>query len=206
MSHSPSARHAPAVHHPFQASSVPAQLPLQIRTATPADMLAIQIIYAHHVETGRASFEEVAPSLAEMTARHAEIVRRGLPYLVAQAHEEILGYAYASAYRPRRAYRYTVEDSVYIAEAWRGHGLGRALLGALIAQCEAGPWRQMLAVVACPDDGSGEASLALHEKLGFRRIGAIQAAGYKFDSWIDTMLLQRTLGPGSTTAPQPAEG
>jgi len=177
-------------------------LPVQIRPAELADLPAIQAIYAYHVETGRASFEETAPSLAEISSRHADIVRRGLPYLVAQAQGEVLGYAYASAYRPRRAYRYTIEDSLYIAERWRGHGLGHSLLAALITVCEAGPWRQMLAVVACPDDGSGEASLRLHEKLGFRRIGALQAAGYKFGSWIDTMLLQRALGPGPSTAPQ----
>ncbi len=111
------------------------------------------------------------------------------------------GYAYASAYRPRRAYRYTVEDSVYLARAWQGRGLGQALLSGLLTRCEAGPWRQMLAVVACPDDGSGAASLALHAKLGFREIGTVQAAGFKFGTWIDTVLMQRALGEGSGTLP-----
>jgi L-amino acid N-acyltransferase YncA len=183
-------------------ASAPLAAPCSVRAATEADMAALQAIYAFHVEHGQASFEEAAPSLAEMRARRADIVGRGLPYLVAVADGAVLGYAYAGAYRPRRAYRYTVEDSVYIADGARGLGLGRALLSAVIAACEAGPWRQMLAVVACPPDGSGAVSLALHEKLGFRRIGAIEAAGYKFGDWIDTMLLQRTLGPGRATSPE----
>ena len=162
-----------------------------IRLAQDNDMPAIQAIYAYHVEHGRASFEERAPSLAELLERRAEVLRRGLPYLVAEVAGVVAGYAYASAYRPRRAYRYTVEDSVYLARAWQGRGLGQALLSGLLTRCEAGPWRQMLAVVACPDDGSGAASLALHAKLGFREIGTVQAAGFKFGTWIDTVLMQR---------------
>jgi len=164
-------------------------------------MPAVQAIYAHHVLHGRATFEEIAPSVAEMLARRAEIVSRGLPYLVAECEGAVVGYAYATLYRPRRAYRFTVEDSVYLAEAWHGRGIGSALLSSLIALCEAGPWRQMAAVVASPGDGAGAASLALHEKLGFGRIGTLQAAGFKFGEWIDTVLMQRALGEGCSTLP-----
>jgi len=164
-------------------------------------MPAVQAIYAHHVLHGRATFEEIAPSVAEMLARRAEIVSRGLPYLVAECEGAVVGYAYATLYRPRRAYRFTVEDSVYIAADSHGRGIGYALLSAVIMLCEAGPWRQMASVVASPADGVGAASLALHEKLGFQRVGTLQAAGFKFGEWIDTVLMQRALGEGSRTLP-----
>lgn len=180
------------------APSRPAPL---IRAAGEADMQAVQAIYAYHVQHGRATFEENPPSVQDMLERRADIVQRGLPYLVAECEGVVVGYAYATAYRPRRAYRFTLEDSVYLAADSQGRGIGHALLSSLIAMCEAGPWRQMAAVVAFPGDGAGAASLALHEKLGFRRIGTLQAAGFKFGEWIDTILMQRELGEGCRTLP-----
>jgi len=164
-------------------------------------MQAIQAIYAHHVLRGRATFEELVPSVADMQARRADIVNRGLPYLVAECEGTVVGYAYATAYRPRRAYRFTLEDSIYLAADWPGRGIGYALLSSLIAICEAGPWRQMMAVVAYPRDGAGAASLALHEKLGFSRIGTLPAVGFKLGEWIDTILMQRELGEGCRSLP-----
>jgi len=181
---------APAAHRP----------PLRIRAATAGDLPAIQAIYAHHVRHGRASFEEEPPTLEEMQRRHAEVLRQGLPYLVAERDGEVLGYAYASAYRTRSAYRFTIEDSVYIDHRHAGEGLGRALLCELLARCEAGPWRQMVAVVASTASGEGAGSIALHEKLGFRVIGRLEAVGFKHGQWIDTLLMQRPLGAGSSVA------
>ncbi|MGO4815433.1 N-acetyltransferase family protein [Cupriavidus sp. 2MCAB6] len=172
-----------------------------IRDATAADIPAIQAIYAHHVRHGRASFEEVEPGVDDMRLRHAEVKRQGLPYLVAERGGEVLGYAYASAYRTRSAYRFAIEDSVYIDERFRGQGLGLALLAALVSRCESGPWRQMVAVVACTASGEGAGSLALHERVGFRTIGRLQSVGFKHGQWIDTVLMQRSLGDGDETLP-----
>ncbi|MGC4191458.1 MAG: GNAT family N-acetyltransferase [Thermomicrobiales bacterium] len=172
---------------------------LRIRDATPDDALAIQAIYAHHVLTGLASFEEEAPSVADMIARQESARAAGYPYLVAVRDGEVLGYAYASAYRPRRAYRFTVEDSVYVREGLAGQGIGSALLAALIARCEAGPWRQMVAVIG----NSGNAgSIALHRRFGFRDVGVLRAVGFKHGQWVDTVLMQRELGVGDTSIPE----
>ncbi|MCK0206607.1 N-acetyltransferase family protein [Starkeya koreensis] len=161
-------------------------------------MAPVQAIYAHHVRHGLASFEEVPPSLAEMATRRAHVRALGLPYLVAERGGALLGFAYASAYRPRPAYRFTVEDSVYVAAGHGGEGIGSALLGALIARCEEGPWRQMLAVIG---DSGNTASLALHSRLGFRTAGTFQSVGFKFGRWVDSVLMQRPLGPGDTSPP-----
>ncbi|WP_256366625.1 GNAT family N-acetyltransferase [Ancylobacter sp. TS-1] len=179
--------------------SLPIVPPL-IRDARDDDMPAVQAIYAHHVLTGLASFEEVPPSAAEMTARRAHVLALGLPYLVAEREGTVVGYAYASTYRPRPAYRFTVEDSVYVAPGCGGKGIGGALLGALIARCEAGPWRQMLAVIG---DSDNAGSLALHRRLGFRPAGTLAAVGFKFGRWVDSVLMQRPLGPGDDTLPTP---
>ena len=170
-----------------------------IRDATLDDAAAIQAIYAHHVETGLASFEEEAPSVAEMAARHAAAHRAGYPYLVAERTGEVVGYAYASAYRSRPAYRFTVEDSVYVRRGQEGQGVGSALLAALIARCEAGPWRQMIAVIG---DSGNAASIALHRRFGFRDVGVLRAVGFKHGRWVDTVLMQRPLGPGDETPPE----
>jgi L-amino acid N-acyltransferase YncA len=169
-----------------------------VRDATEADLPAIQAIYAHHVLHGVASFEETPPSVDDLRARHASVLSHGLPYMVAECDGAIAGYCYATPYRPRAAYRNTIEDSIYIDNAFRGRGIGRVLLQALIARCETGPWRQMVAVVA--DSGSG-GSLSLHRSLGFELVGTLKAVGFKHGRWLDTTLMQRTLGVGDGAMP-----
>jgi L-amino acid N-acyltransferase YncA len=169
-----------------------------VRDATEADLPAIQAIYAQHVLHGVASFEETPPSVDDLRARHASVLSHGLPYMVADMDGAIAGYCYATLYRPRAAYRNTIEDSIYMDHAFRGRGIGRVLLRALIERCETGPWRQMIAVIA---DGGGGGSLSLHRSLGFELVGTLKAVGFKHGRWIDTTLMQRTLGAGDTQAP-----
>jgi phosphinothricin acetyltransferase len=171
--------------------------PPVIRDAVPADFPAIAAIYAHHVLTGTASFEETPPNPDELLVRHAAVLGHGLPWLVAELDGRIAGYSYATPYRPRAAYRHTIEDSVYVDASLRGRGVGRALLRALIARCEAGPWRQMIAVIADPPSGSR----ALHQSVGFEAVGTLRAVGFKLGKWHDTLFMQRALGPGSSTLP-----
>lgn len=171
---------------------------VRVRDATPDDAPAIQAIYAHHVTTGLASFEEEPPTVAEMIARQAAARAAGHPYLVAEREGEILGYAYATAYRPRRAYRFTVEDSVYVRDGLAGQGIGSALLAALIARCEAGPWRQMIAVIG---NSGNAASIALHRRHRFADVGVLRSVGFKHGRWVDTVLMQRALGDGETSPP-----
>ena len=161
-------------------------------------MAAVQPIYAHHVTHGLASFEQVPPTTTELSSRRAATLQLGLPYLVAELDSRVVGYSYASVYRPRPAYRHTVEDSVYVADGWPRQGIGKALLAALIERCEAGPWRQMIAIIG---DSDNQASIALHHDLGFRPIGTLHAVGFKFGRWVDSVLMQRALGPGSGTLP-----
>lgn len=169
-----------------------------IRDAAPEDMPAIQRIYARHVLQGTATFEEVPPTLEEMVERRAHVLAAGMPYLVAVVDGAIAGYCYASQYRPRIAYRYTIEDSIYLAEGQSGKGLGKALLTALIERCEQGPWRQMVAVIAGTNNLS---SIGLHRSLGFSHVGTQPATGFKFNQWIDVVFMQRALGPGNTEPP-----
>ncbi|GMG91673.1 phosphinothricin N-acetyltransferase [Cupriavidus sp. TKC] len=178
-----------------------ARKPYRLRDATTDDVPAIHAIYAHHVQHGRASFEEVAPTVDEMRHRFGEVLKKGLPYIVAERDGEILGYAYASSYRARSAYRFAIEDSIYIDHRHTGEGLGRALLAELITRCETGPWRQMVAVVALTASGEGAGSVAVHERLGFRTVGRLEAVGLKHGQWIDTLLMQRPLGVGDGTVP-----
>ena len=170
-----------------------------IRDATEADLAAIQAIYAHHVLTGVASFEEMPPSVDDLRSRLAAVRAHGLPYMVAEIGGEVAGYCYATPYRPRAAYRHTIEDSIYVGDTFRGRGLGRVLLQALIDRCEKGPWRQMIAVIA--DGGSG-GSMSLHRQLGFELTGTLKAVGFKHGRWLDTTLMQRTLGPGDSKLPE----
>ena len=172
---------------------------LRIRPAADADIPAITAIYAHAVRHGTASFELQAPDEAEMARRRSALVAGGYPYLVAERGQDLLGYAYAGAYRTRPAYRSTVEDSVYVAPAAHGQGVGRALLSALIAECEARDYRLMIAVIG---DRASTGSIKLHEALGFTHVGALEPVGYKHGRWLATMLMQRVLGPGSSTPPR----
>lgn len=169
-----------------------------IRNASEDDMPAVAGIYAHYVETSATTYEEVAPNVTIIGERFKALSAKGLPYLVAEDEGQIVGFAYAGLYRDRAGYRYTVEDSVYVDKAHLGQGVGRALLSALIEQCSALGYRQMIAVIG---DSANAASIALHSQLGFKVIGALDSTGRKFDLWIDTVLMQRALGDGSLTAP-----
>ncbi len=171
---------------------------LLIRDSRDADVPAFQAIYAHAVLNGAASFEEVPPDVAEMARRRQAVLDGGYPHLAAERDGVTVGYAYASAYRTRIAYRFTVENSVYVQPGLGRQGIGRALLAALIERCEAGPWRRMIAIVG---DKTHEASIRLHQQAGFELIGTLPSVGFKFGRWIDTVMLQRPLGPGDTTLP-----
>ncbi len=171
--------------------------PVVIRAAADADLPAIAELYAHHVLTGTASFEVAAPTVDEMRRRRRDVLSHGLPYFVASLSDTaIAGYAYATEYRSRVAYRHTVEDSVYVDPVCVRRGAGRALLTAVIAACETLGYRQMVAVIGGSDNA---ASISLHAALGFRHAGVLPAVGRKFDRWIDTVLMQRALGPGAST-------
>src|SRR4029077_2361511 len=170
----------------------------RIADAAPAHLPAIHRIYAHWVLHGLASFEEVPPEIAEMDRRRLSVQELGLPYLVAHDGGEVLGFAYAGPYRPRSGYRFTVEDSVYVAPGTHGRGIGRRLLSEVIARAESAGRRQMLAVIG---DSGNASSIRLHEALGFRRVGVFQSAGFKFGRWVDTVLMQRALGPGDGVLP-----
>jgi phosphinothricin acetyltransferase len=161
-----------------------------VRDATAADIAAVRAIYAHHVATGTASFEEVPPTLAEMRGRYDAVLGRGLPYLVADYAGDVAGYAYAAPFRPRSAYRYTVENSIYVHPQATGRGLGLALMDALIRRCRDLGYRQMVAVIG---DSANRASIALHQRFGFVEAGRLQAAGYKFGRWLDVIFMQLAL-------------
>ncbi|MEK9662183.1 MAG: GNAT family N-acetyltransferase [Alphaproteobacteria bacterium] len=170
-----------------------------VRAATATDMAGVQAIYAHYVENSTATFEETAPGIGEMQRRLADTRARGLPYLVAEDDSgAILGFAYASPFRTRSAYRFTVEDSVYVAPDAQRSGIGRALLMALAEQCAAIGYRQMVAVIG---GNANAASIALHIRCGFRQVGLMPAVGFKFGRWIDSVRMQRALGDGDATPP-----
>lgn len=172
-----------------------------IRSADARDLVAITDIYADAVVNGTASYELEPPSLAEMTARCHAVTSAGCPYLVAAKESAVLGYAYASAFRPRPAYRFVVENSVYVAPKAQGKGVGKALMLALIAGCERLGFRQMLAVIG--DGSAASASVRLHEQLGFRHAGRLEATGWKHGRWLDTVLMQLPLNGGKATDPDP---
>ncbi len=170
-----------------------------VRPATDADIPAVAAIYRHHVLHGRASFEIEPPAAAEM-ARRFEVIRGlGLPYVVAEIDGKIAGYAYAAEYRARPAYRYTVEDSVYVDIDHVGLGVGTALMPRLIAGCTAAGRRQIIAVIG---DSANLGSVRLHEKFGFQHVGLLPAVGYKFGRWVDSILMQRDVGDGQNSPPQ----
>lgn len=169
-----------------------------VRAAAEEDIDAIRSIYAHHVTTGLASFEIKAPTAGEMTDRWRKVIEGGMPYIVAERDGAVVGYAYVTSYRPRPAYRFTVESSVYVAPGLAGAGIGKALLQALIARCGAGPWRQMIAVIG---NSGNAASIGLHRSMGFEDVGVLKSVGRKFDQWVDTVLMQRELGEGAKAPP-----
>ena len=171
----------------------PDPAPIALRPAARGDVAAIAAIYADHVRTGTATFEFDPPDTAEMLRRWRDVTTAGLPYLVAVAGGEVIGYAYAGPYRPRPAYRFTVEDSIYLRADAQGRGVGRALLAELIDESARAGARQMVAVIG---DAANEASIRLHAALGFRQVGVLSSVGNKFARWLDVVLMQRALGPG----------
>jgi phosphinothricin acetyltransferase len=172
---------------------------LVVRPSTETDLPDITRIYGHYVHHSTATFELAPPTEKEMAERRSNILTQNLPYLVAEQNDKIVGYAYAGQYRPRPGYQYTIEDSVYIHPEHLGRSLGQALLTALIETCERGPWRQMIAVIG---DTANTASIRLHERFGFRIAGTLYSVGFKFNRWVDSILLQRQLGRGNS---EPAE-
>ena len=172
---------------------------IRIRATTLADLPAITAIYGHAVLNGTASYEYDAPSLDEMSRRYDAIIAGSFPYLVAYSADKVLGYAYASHFRTRPAYRFMVEDSIYIAPDAQGLGIGTLLLAELLARCEAVGFRQMIAVIG--DAATNLASARLHALMGFTECGRIKGSGFKFNRWCDTLLMQRALNGGIDTLP-----
>jgi phosphinothricin acetyltransferase len=170
-----------------------------IRPSHADDIPAICAIYRRHVEEGTGTFELEAPDATEIAARRMSVLERGLPWLVAERGGVLLGYAYAAPFRAREAYRYCLEDSVYVAADACGQGLGRLLLAELLARCEALGARQMVGVIG---DAGNRASIALHRAAGFREAGVLEAAGWKQGRWLDVVLMQKRIGPGATQAPR----
>jgi L-amino acid N-acyltransferase YncA len=171
---------------------------LEIRAAAAADLPAITEIYEHAVRYGTATFELVPPDLAEMTRRFGVLTEGGHPYFVAALEGRVIGYAYAGAYRPRPAYRFTVENSVYLEPAIHRRGIGGQLLERLITECEARGYRQMIAVIG---DSDNAGSIGVHTRCGFQMIGTHPNVGFKFGRWLDTVMMQRALGDGGSTLP-----
>jgi len=173
--------------------------PAVVRDSEDADLPAIAGVYAHHVMHGFGSFEEVPPDLEELARRRGEICGKELPYLVAiDRAGRVLGYAYASPYRTRSAYRFTVEDSIYVAPQAARRGIGRLLLEALIQRCTKAGYRQMIAVIG---DSGNDSSIGLHQSLGFVRTALLPTIGFKRGRWVDCVMMQRPLGPGAGTLP-----
>ncbi len=171
---------------------------LTLRAATAADIPAITAIYRPAVLTGTASFEVEAPDEAEMLRRFKAITEAGYPYFVAELDGRVAGYAYANVYRPRPGYRFTVENSVYVAADAQGKGVGRALLDRLIATCRDDGFRLMIAVIG---DTANSASITLHRRAGFRHCGTIHSIGYKFGRWLDSVIMELPLGEGDRSTP-----
>ncbi len=171
-----------------------------LRDAIASDMQAICDIYADEVLHGVSSWEEQPPDVAELTCRFTSIVNNAYPYRVAEMQGLVVGYAYASAYRPRIGYRYTVENTIYIHSDYRGFGLGRLLLEDLVTLCEARGFRQMVAVIG---DSANHVSIDFHARMGFTRAGIIKSIGFKHGRWMDSVIMQRTLGEGDSSLPDP---
>ena len=169
-----------------------------IRPSRDEDIAAITAIYAHHVLHGTGTFETTPPTLTDMTARRADVLAKGLPWLVAEEDGQVLGFAYGNWFKPRPAYRFSVEDSIYMDPAAHRKGLGRALLAELLAVLERTGTRKVMAVIG---DSANAGSIGVHKALGFEPVGVVQSCGWKFDRWLDIVLMQKTLGAGDSTPP-----
>ncbi|MGM9428221.1 GNAT family N-acetyltransferase [Hydrogenophaga sp. MI9] len=174
-----------------------------IRPSTDHDLDAITRIYGHHVLHGTGTFETTPPTLAEMTARRADVLSKGLPWLVVEDGGQVLGYAYGNWFKPRPAYRFSVEDSIYMAPEAAGKGLGRALLTELLAALERAGIRKVMAVIG---DSANAGSVGVHTALGFERVGVVPSCGWKFGRWLDIVMMQRSLGQGDRTPPEETAG
>ena len=170
-----------------------------IRASEEGDITAITAIYAHHVLHGTGTFEIDPPSCQDLAQRRADVLARGLPYLVAEDAGRIVGFAYCNWFKPRPAYRYSAEDSIYVADATRGQGLGRLLLDALTTQAQAAGVRKLLAVIG---DSANAGSIAVHRAAGFTDVGVMRSVGWKFGAWRDIVLMEKPLGAGDTSAPE----
>jgi phosphinothricin acetyltransferase len=170
----------------------------KIRPSTDADIPAITAIYAHHVLHGTGTFETTPPTEQDMTARRADVLSKGLPYLVIEDASGVLGFAYCNWFKPRPAYRFSAEDSIYLAPVTQGKGLGKSLLVELMAQAERCGVRKLIAVIG---DLANLGSVGVHRACGFQHVGVLADCGWKFDRWLDVVLMERTIGLGSTQAP-----
>lgn len=174
-------------------------MPLAIRPSREEDIAAITAIYAHHVLHGTGTFETEPPSPAEMASRRADVLARNLPYLVAEEDGEVLGFAYCNWFKPRPAYRFSAEDSIYVSESARGKGLGAKLLAALSQAAEAAGVRKLIAVIG---DSANAGSIGVHRSQGFTHVGVLKDCGWKFGEWRDVVMMEKVLGEGSTTRPE----
>ena len=171
----------------------------KIRPSTESDISAITAIYAHHVLTGTGTFETTPPSENDMQGRRADVLSKGLPYLVADLDGEVIGFAYCNWFKPRPAYRFSAEDSIYLAPDAHRRGLGRALLAELAAQAQAAGVRKLIAVIG---DSANAGSIGVHRSVGFEQVGVLKSCGWKFERWLDVVLMEKTLGAGSSRPPQ----
>ncbi|RSZ46113.1 MULTISPECIES: GNAT family N-acetyltransferase [unclassified Variovorax] len=174
-------------------------MPLAIRPSREEDIAAITAIYAHHVLHGTGTFETEPPSPTDMTSRRADVLAKSLPYLVAEEDGKVLGFAYCNWFKPRPAYRFSAEDSIYVSESARGKGLGTKLLAALSQAAEAAGVRKLIAVIG---DSANAGSIGVHRSLGFTHVGVLKDCGWKFGEWRDVVLMEKVLGEGSTTRPE----
>jgi L-amino acid N-acyltransferase YncA len=171
----------------------------QIRPSRDEDVAAITAIYGHHVLHGTGTFETDAPTAADMAARRADVLSKNLPYLVAERDGELLGFAYCNWFKPRPAYRFSAEDSIYLAESARGQGLGAQLLAALSKEAEAVGVRKLIAVIG---DSANAGSVGVHRAQGFAHVGVLKDCGWKFGKWLDVVLMEKIIGEGATTLPE----
>ena len=173
-----------------------------IRPSQDSDLDAITRIYAHHVLHGTGTFETTPPTEADMRSRRADVLAKGLPWLVVEDAGQVLGFAYGNWFKPRPAYRFSVEDSIYLAPEAAGRGLGKALLAELLAVLERGGTRKVMAVIG---DSANAGSIGVHKALGFEHVGVVQSCGWKFDRWLDIVLMQKSLGQGDSSPPRQPE-